>query len=738
MKTILKIYALLLLNALCVIDAKADDIYYDNSLKYKSYSSSSSNYIFYMFSGINYRSCGTVKSGSEWEYRYDGTITTVKTRYQSEYFDISWITLPSSLEKLEQDAFYNAPELQYFNNFENTQVKKIPDYCFYECPNLQAINLPKVLEYLGERAFQNCKKLTTVTFNGNSCKTIKKYAFRDCGVTTLKLTEGIENIEEHAFYNCPIQNLSFPSSLKKIGSCAFYGMNTAKLTIPGTLTNIESYAFSGSSVKTLVIKDGVRYIGNGAFQDTYLTSVTLPKTLQNISDNLFAWGEFKTITIPDSVTSIGKESFIGGKLESIELSRNINSIGIDAFKNCEKLKTIKCYSLTPPTLGDGAFSGIASNAELWVPYGCADIYKNAKGWKDFPNIKEMFYSNEIRYATTTGSAITPYTTSVFGSTYKSSTYQDGTGLMTFSGNVTTVGNKAFYNITTLKWIELNNAVKSIGQYAFYGCSSLEYIKFNSTINSIGSYAFYGCENLQGIDFPQSQTTIYTYTFFNCKQLKEFQFSEKVTKIEKSAFSGCTSLSTLHFPSSVTSIGVNAFYNCNNLKSISVDATKPAACGANCFYGIDKNIPVYVPRGYVPVYEKADGWNYFTNICENIEWEKYSYTNQIKNIVGKLDSDYLKSQRDQFINEINSARTLDTVNEIFERAKMLLNFGVNCHNDASERFYRYGKKDGQESERNSLPTQGTSGNGVRIILHQQGKTDKVLELFNPSKIQLFRK
>ena len=63
-----------------------------------------------------------------------------------------------------------------------------------------------------------------------------------------------------------------------------------------------------------------------------------------------------------------------------------------AFVNCQKLEEI--YSLIPNPekceLAFGAFEEtVLNNAQLYVPVGTLEQYKNAKGWKDFKNISEI-------------------------------------------------------------------------------------------------------------------------------------------------------------------------------------------------------------------------------------------------------------------------------------------------------------------------------------------------------------
>ena len=100
-------------------------------------------------------------------------------------------------------------------------------------------------------------------------------------------------------------------------------------------------------------------------------------------------------------------------------------------------------------------------------------------------------------------------------------------------SVTSIGDRAFYDCSSLASIMLPDGVTSIGDWAFYDCSSLTSITLPDGVTSIGDGAFYGCTSLASITIPDSVTEI--GDFFG------------------SVFEGCTSLASIKIPDSVTSI-----------------------------------------------------------------------------------------------------------------------------------------------------------------------------------------
>ena len=138
--------------------------------------------------------------------------------------------------------------------------------------------------------------------------------------------------------------------------------------------------------------------------------------------------------------------------------------------------------------------------------------------------------------------------------------------------VTSIGDWAFYDCSSLTSITLPDGVTSIGDGAFYGCTSLASITIPDSVTEIGDFfgsVFEGCTSLASIKIPDSVTSILISTFQNCTSLKSITIPESVTFIGGSTFDGCTSLTSLVIPNSVTSIDDYAFSGCTSLTSITI-------------------------------------------------------------------------------------------------------------------------------------------------------------------------
>lgn len=128
----------------------------------------------------------------------------------------------------------------------------------------------------------------------------------------------------------------------------------------------------------------------------------------------------------------------------------------------------------------------------------------------------------------------------------------------FSNHVTSLPKSVCYQNTVLTSVTMNS-VTSIGNYAFVECTSLTEVNMSSSLTEIGTSAFYGCTALKSIDIPST-----------------------VTKIGDTAFEKCTSLKSVDIPSGVTEIGGTAFYGCSNLEIVNMNSIHPPIIGGSVF------------------------------------------------------------------------------------------------------------------------------------------------------------
>jgi hypothetical protein len=137
--------------------------------------------------------------------------------------------------------------------------------------------------------------------------------------------------------------------------------------------------------------------------------------------------------------------------------------------------------------------------------------------------------------------------------------------------VTSIGNNAFFNCTSLTSITIPDSVTSIGFTAFSNCTNLTTVTIGSGVTSIGIQAFNFCTGLNKFTINgNTLQTIGDSAFNTCRSLTGFPIPNSVTTIGSLAFYSCIDVSGgLVIPDSVTNLGSSVFGNCFRLKSVNI-------------------------------------------------------------------------------------------------------------------------------------------------------------------------
>ena len=183
--------------------------------------------------------------------------------------------------------------------------------------------------------------------------------------------------------------------------------------------------------------------------------------------------------------------------------------------------------------------------------------------------------------------------------------------------VTSIGDYALRECSSLTSVTIPNSVTYIGDYAFSECSSLTSMTIPNSVTYIGDFAFSGCSSLTSVTIPNSVTAIGKAAFYYCSRLTSVTIPNSVTSIGVFAFRECGSLTSVTIPNSVTSIGICAFSECRSLESINVD---PGNVNYSTIYGILYNkdatsliccpgakVTVTIPNSVTAIGEYAFYW-----------------------------------------------------------------------------------------------------------------------------------
>ena len=287
------------------------------------------------------------------------------------------------------------------------------------------------------------------------------------------------------------------------------------------------------------------------------------------------------ITLSTSTVEMNGE---GGEFK-VDVSSNID-YKVTIESGCDWIQQIETRAVTTSTLN---FSVAENETEA---ARSATISLNGEGIKETITVtqerkKPSPQSNEIWYTSTDGTVIRPRIDSCFGAKIVSNTYENGQGVITFDGDITSIGEKAFSNRSSLTSVTIPDSVTSIGDYAFSSCSSLTSVTIPNSVTSIGSSAFSGCSSLTSVTIGNSVTSIGKYAFYQCTSLTSVIIPDSVTSIGEEAFYQCTSLTSAIIGKGVTSFGGYAFAYSGCTGKLTINCDIPSSKSYNTpFRGLE--------------------------------------------------------------------------------------------------------------------------------------------------------
>ena len=165
------------------------------------------------------------------------------------------------------------------------EVRTIDDKAF-NFHRTYNITLNEGLEHIGAYAFRYAlnniaphqKKLVIP----NSVKYIGEYAFENCYMDEVIISDNVDSLFNDTFSFCCIDQIHMPAKLKYIGARALYNNHLDNLVLPEGLETIEHHAFNTLSVDKLVIPESVKFIDEFAFYFPLIKDLEIKAPLDSI------------------------------------------------------------------------------------------------------------------------------------------------------------------------------------------------------------------------------------------------------------------------------------------------------------------------------------------------------------------------------------------------------------------------------------------------------------------------
>ncbi len=334
-----------------------------------------------------------------------------------------------------------ANDIEIPATYNGYPVTEIGSSAFKNC-GLSSINLSDSLISIGGSAFEGCNQLIdvkipdNVTSYGNSL-------FKNCTkLESVIIGKSITVINRETFYQCvALTSITIPEGLTVISDYAFYDCdNLSNVTLPSSLKSIGNYAFSSCGMlKGITIPEGITTVGNQAFSDSALREITLPNSITELGSYVFrACFSLTKANVPSKLDLIPTGLFTYcSKLEQVDISEGIKKISNEAFYGCYSLQS------------------------LTVPEGVTEIGVHT------------FYNCKALKALSLPDSLTKIETEAF---VKCKSLES----LTLS-NITDMGENAFQNCTGLKTLIIKGGI--IGSYAFNCCVSLETVTLEEGVIS---------------------------------------------------------------------------------------------------------------------------------------------------------------------------------------------------------------------------------------------------------------
>ena len=286
------------------------------------------------------------------------------------------------------------------------------------------------------------------------------------------------------------------------------------------------------------------------------------------------------VTVPASVTKVNNGIFANcASLKSVIIEGGITSMGTGMFQNCTALTYVDLG--TTNVSNTSMFAGCTALVSIETPY----IKKYSQ---------EMFKGCSSLTTVTVSSELTEIGRYVFSNCTALSSLSDG-------------------SITQEGAIFLPEGVTSIGQEAFCNCDSIKYLSLPSTVTYLGPSIIRDSGALEFVDFNHNTNAINFDNwghFNNCPSLKAVAFSDGIKLLNNRVMNSCGNLQAVYLPANLEQMNTNGNGQgpfCYNNKMYFVQESFEVRDGDGYFFGDSFVMPEKPEIYYMPsTLSKAGG------------------------------------------------------------------------------------------------------------------------------------
>ena len=280
---------------------------------------------------------------------YEGKPVTEVKQWAFQDKPITTIIIPDSVKKIGSDAFRdcNLSEVSLSNN-----LTEIGDYAFFGC-SVNVCNKYEHLYYLGseENPYLVLFEAEPLDYTNKDVvihpdtKIIHSHALKNTNITKIDIHDNIVQIGCHAFQECKkLESVTLGTAITELSGGIFRDCHELKeITVKGTLTKINDYAFYYcKALESFTIPNTVTYIGDGAFNTTGLTSVVMPNSVTHLGTSAFSYCEsLHTIVMSDALEEVPYNAFQNcTNLKNLTIGANVKKIKYEAVQSCISLERL--------------------------------------------------------------------------------------------------------------------------------------------------------------------------------------------------------------------------------------------------------------------------------------------------------------------------------------------------------------------------------------------------------------